>query len=287
MTIEIFLSALPSDDLLWEEQRKLAELAALHGNKILWNIDLGIDPVVESLTDEAAFQQRALALTTFSKQLFPAFAEISAGIVIASSGLYRKLDPRDEWESEFALLEEPFATQLKAITVFADYLHRIASCLPDDLPVSVYIDATAAKRASDIAVLLSKERFRHICLIVTGWFPKEGGVGCVIPEDTHCSEATMMALDDVFTWLDEEGVAFRLVSEALLNEEWNGLDCLVMLADAVSPVGKRKALGFVAAGGQIMSYGGTLGIDGEIAIDKRNRSRGIRTPDLLLPKQPR
>lgn len=286
MTTEIFLPALAENDLDWKDELALARKVVEEGGKILWQMDLGIDTVLEPMTDEAIFQQRALALTTFSKVVFPLFAEKSAGIVIASSELYRSIARQDEWEDDFEGLEEPFRTHLKAMTVFADYVHRLASFLPDELQAIVRIDAQSATDLGDIAFLLSKERFRHLSLEVSGWFPQEGTLGFVIPEDMHYGKRALEEVNEVFSWLQEKNIKFRLLPEMLLNEEWNGLNTLIMMGSFVSPVGKRKARGFVAAGGDIISYGVGIGIDGEVVLE-RNRSRGIRTPDLLLPKQPR
>ncbi len=281
--VEITLSALPKDDLVWKEECQLA----MRSEEVLWRFDFGIDPVLEPLTDESLFQQRALGLLAFVKNVYPLFAKVSKGVVLASSALYRKIDARDAYEEELPGLQEPLRSHIKAMTLFADYLHRLASFLPDELGAIVRIDVSEANNLSDIAILLSKERFRHLHLEVSGWFPQKGTIGCVIPEDGLCEPETVQDLEELLQWLKEEEIPIRLVPQAILNEEWDGLDTLVMVARGVSAAGKRKAQGFVAAGGEIISYGGKTGIDGEILCEKGNRSRGIRTPDLLLPKQPR
>lgn|GEM_PF-1180757 len=278
MSIEIRLSALPTDDLSWAIERRIALEAIEEGKTILWTIDLGLDPVVESLTDEAAFQQRAIALTTFVKKMSPISTGKCLGVVLASSDLYRKVHVRDEWEVDFEEVEEPFRSHLKAMTLFSDYLHRLASYLPEDVPVIVRIDARKASNLADVAILLSKERFRYFQIEVIGWVLQSGAIGCVIPEDAYCHIKTRRGLEDIFTWLGEKNESFRLVPENLLNEEWDGLNTLIVLSSATSAFGRRKIRGFAATGGQIVAFGGAIGIEGETVIEKRIGAEGFEPP---------
>ncbi len=103
---------------------------------------------------------------------------------------------------------------------------------------------------------MSKERFQHLSM---GEPPNERGF--LLPADRACSEEVLSVLE---SYLDR-----RVIPEAMLNEMWDGLDHLVVVEDAMSSLGLRQLKGFEAAGGVI----------------EKVRSRGIRTPDPLLPKQ--
>jgi hypothetical protein len=260
MKKEIVLSALPSDELCWEKELAIAKE---RNKKIDWFIDLGIDSTSCPLTDERVFQQRVMALTLFVKDVWTKFQPVTDRLILASTNLYREIDPRDECEWDFEL-EEPLRSRLKAMELFSEYLHRLASYLPDELLVAVRIDVRAAEKKSDIAILLSKERFRHMALEIVGWAPdRNSPVAIVIPEDHACSSGSINGLEEVLAWAEEKYERFRVIPEALLNEEWDGVDSLVFYAPATTLLGKRKAQGFAASGGKIVSYGGTVGIEGE------------------------
>ena len=48
---------------------------------------------------------------------------------------------------------------------------------------------------------------------------------------------------------------YRIIPELRLNEMWQGLDELIVIEEAVSPLGRRQIQGFLAAGGKIRSRG--------------------------------
>jgi hypothetical protein len=50
-------------------------------------------------------------------------------------------------------------------------------------------------------------------------------------------------------------VSFKPVYESLLTEQWDGLDEIYVLSEALTPQGKRKLLGFEAAGGKVNYLG--------------------------------
>jgi len=261
MNCVIQLSALPSDDLSWQEEQNIASKA---GGKIHWSINLGIDPVSCSLTEEGIFQQRAMALTTFAKEIWPKFQAVTECVILATSALYRKIDPLDECEWDLDVVEEPLRSRMQAMGMFMEYIHRLASYLPDAVPASVQVDVRSAKNKSDVVILLSKERFRHITMDVVGWAPEQKStIGVVIPEDAFCSPDTLRVFEELLLWVETNHGNFRAVPESLLNEEWDGIDLLIFYAPATTLLGKRKALGFAASGGKIVSYGGTIGVEGE------------------------
>jgi len=240
--ISILLPAKSGDDLSWGQELQMARAAQESEEKILWVFDLGIDPVCSSLTDEALFAKQVLALITFSK-LYPQFAASTIGIVLAKSSLYREIDEKDECEA-IEHLDEPFKTQLSAMTLFADYLHRLASFLPEDVRIIVDIEEEGA----DQEILLSKERFRHIEVRKVN---EEAIVGCVIPSDEFCDAKTRDGLKQMFSWFKLQDLPFRCIPEAMLNEEWMGLEKLVFFAPAMTKLGQRMAQGFIAAGGNV------------------------------------
>lgn len=246
--ISILIAAKSGDDLTWSQEYAEALAAKESGKRILWVLDLGIDPICSPLTDEAVFAQRALALTTFSKFLAP-FLDVTEGVVLAKSLLFRLWHERDSHEETLGTPDDSFKSRLKSMTLFADYLHRLASFLPEEVKVLVSIEEAGEKRAEK-EILLSKERFRHI----VAQEERDVMVACVLPEDDLCHQKTREGLEAMFAGLEKQNLVFRCIPEALLNEEWSGLETLVFYAPAMTRVGVRMAQGFTAAGGKVLYY---------------------------------
>lgn len=264
MTTELFVDATSASDLLWKKEKEKALEAQKSDLSIIWSIDLGISPSIASFTDEFLFRQRCLALQSFTEHLFPAFAQKTGAIVIASSDLYRSLDPID-FPDNYKELSQ-FSIELYAMTLFGEYIQGLIAFLPEDLPIIVRIDATSLKRRSDIAFLLCRETFRFVHLEVEGWYPQTGTLGCVVPPHTLYNEITAAQFETMLSWIEKHNIPFRLISETTLNEKWDGIDTLLFLGEATTTQGKRQAIGFQAAGGTVMSYGKKLGLSEEVLV---------------------
>ena len=145
---------------------------------------------------------------------------------------------------------------VEAATLFGEFLHRVASFLPDDANPQCLFEGHHSFSVGRAVQLMSKERFQHISL---GESPSHEGL--LLPPDELCTPDVLKTL--------ELHLQPRVIPEKMLNEMWDGLDHLVVIEDAMTGQGLRHLKGFEAAGGAV----------------KRVRSRGIRTPDPLLPKQ--
>jgi hypothetical protein len=217
--MRITLSAGLRSDLNWD----------LSKEDVLWHLDFGS----LFLYDQAAFYSYALAIEQFVKRV-----KKPKGVIL--------------YEGSAAVLEN-----LEKANVFAEFLHRLASFLPDE--IKPYCLFEQAFTPGKFAQLTSKDRFWHLHLSLE---EKDHPLGLLLPQDEYCTEEVIQELDDILTKEQE----VRIVPEVRLNEMWQELDELIVIQEAVSPIGKRHIQGFLAAGGKV-------------------RSRGIRTPDPLLPKQ--
>ncbi len=228
-----------------------------------------------------------------------------------------------DWHTDIYGCEKDFdqaevhVLQLFSMTLLSEYLHRLLSYLPDSLQVFCLFDATGHTSFSRQAQLFSKERFSHFQLGVQGGLlpiiglqwqkgecfsgyigdepPKDfpfinPSVALCLPGDEALDSNGLEELERVFATLYQMKVPYRIIPEALLTEEWDELESIISLSSMLSGQGRRKLQGFCAAGGEVVSYGHLMGFAEEVSFEdylERNRSRGIRTPDLLLPKQPR
>ncbi len=172
------------------------------------------------LFDEAKFNANMLAVEEFAKR-FP-----NAEKVILA------------WTN--GQMEDP--------QIFSDYLHRLASALPDITTPVLLCDITKEQKMEDLVIPFCKRRFAHFELLFSDQrIPIEGdeSVIVVLPQDEQYDSVLFGAL---FASLDVE---FKCIPEELLNEHWGGVDVLVVEPNSLGEVGKRMLLGFEAAGGKV------------------------------------
>ncbi len=241
--ITIVLPARLEDDLRWEPLVLMAQEAIKEGRSIFWEFDFGLDETKICVNNEATFHTFCLAIDHFSKTLWKEFAHVSCGVI-----LYRgDLSFVDRW-----LFEDK--TLLFCVTVFAQYLHRLASYLHEDAQPFCFF-RPSLKSTARTAQLFSKERFPYLHVVIEeSPQDQEAPLGVVLPRDDYCSEAVLDKLDRLFAELQERSLTFRILSEVYLTEDWQGLDTLIFIEEALSPYGKRALQGFCASGGTQISW---------------------------------
>lgn len=177
-----------------------------------------------------------------------------------------------------------------------EYLGLLRGCLPDTMTCFVLLDNDGIHDPYQMAQLCNKECFQHFCIGMTGkgnlggelgWkdsILKAGSisrelltcmplssacVGVCLPLVVRCFPSDREKLGKVIGMLQEKKMAFRIISEAFLTTEWDGLDYLIVQSDALSAQGRRKLQGFCAAGGVVVYVGSPLGLPGEIPIGQK------------------
>jgi hypothetical protein len=86
-------------------------------------------------------------------------------------------------------------------------------------------------------------------------------LGIYLPNDLMIDSSILAQLDQLF--LKIAPTPLRIIPEEKLTEQWDGLDRLLVPGKAVSAQGKRKLLGFIAAGGSVATFGKPLGLPEE------------------------
>jgi hypothetical protein len=229
----IILSASVSSDLDWSKQ-----LSEMQG-PVLIELDFGWNQGPFFVNDTAAFQTFTLALDQFSKDVWPLIKDRSQGVVLYRGSL-------DILSS--LVVADGDLTPVEAAIIFGNYLHRLASFLPDEVIPYCFFEDHASFTLGEAAQLLSQERFLHLQLSL---MPSEAPTGILLPSDELCSPEIIQAL----TKLLQDNPNLRVIPERRLNELWNGLDELIVFEKAVTTQGRRQLLGFEAAGGKIRSRG--------------------------------
>ncbi len=297
-TVLIRLPAHLSDDLDWSKEKALAERMIEAGKYLFWEIDLGLCSFQFTPEDSAAFYSFSLAIEEFSKQLWPVFRNHTFGVSLYR-GPFQPLQsfPISQWEAAFSEWKEEQGQAdyaLYCAQALSEYLHRLVSFLPDALLPFALIDASEFSSASKMSQLFSKARFEHLNLAIRcaktpfsgicweegqcaqGWLGAHAQtaeahftptVGLCLPNDACMHSAVIQRLDSLISDLKEQKVIFRIVPEEKLTEQWDGLDKLIVLSSALSPQGKRKLLGFAAAGGTVLTIGEPIGVPEETRLD--------------------
>ena len=229
----LILPASISSDLDWSK-----ELDAIQGPMLI-ELDFGWNQGPFFVNDLAAFQIYIFALDQFSKDVWPLVKDHSQGVVLyrGSLSILSSL-----------VVADGELTPLEAASIFGNYLHRLASFLPDEATSYCLFDNHSFFTSGEVAQLLSQERFLHIQLSLT---PSEAPIGVLLPPDELCSRAIIEQLTELLKTKPD----LRIIPEQKLNELWNGLDELIIFEEALTSHGKRQLLGFEAAGGKIRSRG--------------------------------
>ncbi len=291
----VTLRARSQDDLDWKEALEKAELLKEKGSFILWDIDLGLSHDKIFTSDLALYSAQTRALEIFAQTVLPIFSSCTYGVILfrgnecfeerlfwteQHSGYFQ------EWliEKKLALLtseDSKHMERLFCIEAFSEYLHRIVAALPSDLAVFCLFEKIQEKSWAKIAQLFSKERFEYIHLAfqeIPFAFPAlawKGGVSTmgsigsiekadspslalVIPLDGYCSPDVLERLDKIIEQLLEKSVPFRVIPEFFLAEGWDLVSTLIVISSAISPTGRRKIMGFMAAGGELLVDGGPV-----------------------------
>lgn len=253
-------------DLTWRSKLQFSKIDLPEG-LLLWQLNLGLEEALLTLTDEGQFLAQAKAIQEFNNQLYEALQERTFGICLYQGRL------------DFAEIKKAPEDVFLRRDYVLDYLKLVAAYLPEKPPLFLMLDGSFCDHAEFLA-LTSKEHYppfhlmiKHpllekmpYCMDVMGWgYSTVMGKAytqqesCVSKRLTqaflmphHSSELSVWHRFATHLPLAQELEA-RLIPETLLTEMWEGVDDLYLLEETLTPQGKRKVAGFVAAGG-ILHY---------------------------------
>jgi hypothetical protein len=266
------------DTLDWSKEIAEARKGVAAGEKIFWKFRLGLERPFFPLGEELLFQSLSLALTHFSKEIWPEFQEVTFGLCLYRgpadlppifSWTGRQKEAYSTWILEEELEDTASAKQLYCLEAFAIYFQMLSHRLPDEANIFLLFDVAGFTAPSSLLAALGKERFEHFSLALRGMdlyqvpdsgIPREGFrwegdsirfhaidsfSGLVFPEKRSAAAQFDRALSQM-------KVPVKVVFESFLSEEWEGLDRLFVLAKELSPQGQRMLKGFESAGGEVV-----------------------------------
>ena len=296
----ITLPASINHELNWEKQ---LELASEKKNQVLWHISFDYESQPFSPFDPLYFNAFNLAIEAFNKTVYPQFIKRTLGVCLYKGDLdlFSRLkkcaqlqEHHEEFLSDYKTEPSSFLNTLFGLNLFSDYIHRLASALPEALFPFCLLDGSSYS-SSLASLLLCKRRFEHFLVavkhphfireltwqkgLVSPSYPiSKPTIALALPSDLLISGQIITQLHHLSERLEQAQIAFRFIPEEYLNEEWHELNEIIYLSSALSPKGLRMLQGFEAAGGTLICYGKPLGLEQELTVDafiEKNRSRGI------------
>lgn len=194
-----------------------------------------------------------------------------------------------------SVLKETELLHLYTADLCMNYLDILAGRIPEEIACFAFIDATPISSPLLQARMLTAERAEHVRFVVkNGVLPvqdiswdspaspygyyasgsdalvdyEKPPLGVCLPEISYVQNPHYEGLNQAMKHLMDEGIPFRVIPEALLTSEWDGLDDLIVTSTGVSVWGHRKLQGFCAAGGRIVTIGSSLEGVEEISFEE-------------------
>lgn len=262
-TLLVRLPCEPSSNLQWDIPST--------SKRILWEFSCGLHKPFTPLTDELYFQSLALACKHFSQTLWPIYKDQTLGGILykGSANFQAHFLWNDLHKTNYETWKNnnPHSDiNSFCADAFSSYFQLLAYQLPDELPLVLCFDPPPSSLSRALH-LLSRERFEHFLLATSdprwpipalywtlntlSFRPIQTSTGLCFPKNGSLHDELFFQLDKILQTFYESNRPFRIVSEAFLTEEWDQLDEIHIIPQALSPQGRRKLLGFEAAGGKI------------------------------------
>lgn len=258
----IALDAKMTGSLEWNRELEKAAEAVNAGRKILWDVQMGLFSELNYPASNG-MQMRALelALEHVVEKAWDPFAEQSLGLLLFHGSI--------PWQKEEEI----------------ELLHQLILSIPSEIPLYLHLDCEKVPDAVRQLLLLHPEKVLHCRLILeNAFFPPashlfrgfvEAGrkdaempYAICLPALSFLEKSPPSILQDLFQVFQSQNLPLRWIPEEVLTQEWQGLDWIFYFPQALTHQGKRKLLGFAAAGGTIVSLGAVSGLPGEISWDE-------------------
>lgn len=271
------------DRLDWQASYKIAELAMSRGERVVWDLDLGLfNRLPLSLNDEGQFRACALAVEHLLKEIKAHFLEATLGVCLyrgngdmrrgfpweVGGGTEEGIDGNGEYKHLITCRDRCW-----------DFLRQLVVNWPDSLPLFATLDMRRLSLFTQL-MLLHRDQLAHFCPIVRGvsalWrFPhlgweeaSESGAlsrqqiapyrdeeplqqGLLVPSEP-IDPKLYAAWEAALLNIEQQSIPTRILTESSLTAEWDGLDRIFVPPEVSLPT-KRALQGFIAAGGEVVS----------------------------------
>lgn len=283
-TVSLNLDGKVSAELDWKAIEEAAQKYQTQGLQLLWNLDLGLfDRLKLPLANQTQFLSLILSLEHLRDTLWKKFKDHTLGVCLyqGPANSLGQLRWDDQLHNNFLAWgrevlspkfdeNDLYFKSLFARDAVAEYLTLLANRMPDAMQLFAILDVDASIGLIMEAQLSNRERFERFHLITrkgslpTSFNYEQEAVGVCLPCYDVIEPQYYLGLENVLKHLLKKQIPFRIIPEAFLIHEWDGLDYLIVEPAALSPQGKRKLQGFCAAGGTVVTLGDPLGVPHEI-----------------------
>lgn len=217
-SVAISLNLEEQSSLDWEKEKKRASALSEKGISLVWDLEMGLFKA--PFIDVAPL---LFALEHFKQEILALFEEQTQGCIFYKGALNAHFS-----QTLLETLLAPLNENLKAYLLFEKIgpeHFRTLSCIEH-----FHLALTEYAFAFDAAVWEGKGVYTSSA--------QEIKRGVVLPA--------------LVEW-DKVEMPFKVIGEEQLTQKWDGLDSLIVQAEALSPQGKRKIAGFKAAGGTLIA----------------------------------
>ncbi len=262
-----------------------AQKCCEQGLKIFWNLDLGLFNQLKSpLSNQMQFLSLILSLEHFRDTLWKKFKDHTVGVCLykGTANYSQELIWDDQltqnyltWDMAFIKdnceISETYLKSLFARDAVAEYLTLMANRMPDAMQIFIVLNMDFSLNLMLEAQLTHRERFARFHLIVnngrlpnTSMRDKKVNKGVCLPDYHLIDPKYYRGLDVAVKDLLNRKLSFKVIPEAFLTHEWDGLDYLLVEPQGISAIGMRKLQGFCAAGGTVVTLGNHLNLTHEV-----------------------
>lgn len=286
-TILIALDATLKSDIVWEVEQKRAEEAVQKGKKIVWELDFGcMNPLGFRLQDPIQWNTSLVAVEHFVRSILPKYEKETTAVSLFRGAidwihhLYWDEAQKEHFQRWKTVSRIPGASLCSLETIsqtketrhvlslyaseqLSNYLHSLGSHLPEEVMRSATFTTTPHTSIWRAAQALSRERFPHIVidvpyLPISSLQDDQISVALCLPQDQYLSEEVGEIWESVYIELEKRSIAFRVIPETFIAEDWSGLEKIIVLTNSLSEFGKRQLQGFTLSGGQVICCQGLL-----------------------------
>ena len=240
---------------------------------IMWCLDLGLKEKPAALSWEAYIQNLSVKVEHFLASLSDDIFSKTYGFSLFKGFLEMPAIPFDvqtfksfeEVESQEKLCLSSFNTF--SLLLFAKLLNEFVPLFPEDKPLFLlFSDVDKALTKLEVLSLTSKETLPYFqCVLPEPYqsvatFNKDAGL-VSINQDANIKCAFVFPSINAITpsvatqleaAIDKLDLPVKVISECVLNEEWEGIEKLIYVDSAVSAMGKRMIKGFKLGGGEVV-----------------------------------
>lgn len=246
----IKLDAKTTSALDWTKDRTQALQNIATGKKILWHLDFGcFRNFLKPLSNQEQFLALTLALDHFISSLWNEFRSYSKGVLIyQGTADFAEEIPADDLEGI-----NPLERSLKARNMASDYLQQLITKLPDSIPAFIAFDCVAVDPlVTDLSHDPSVYGRLKILPDVHSWNPEADlSSGLLMPPMQLMQRVPLEPFRKADQVIDQP---YKKIPESRLIHHWSGLDRLYYVEGAISPQGLRQLQGFIAAGGEVVTF---------------------------------